>query len=132
MVDIDEVKYQIFHRNVDDDGFLELPGYIYDDYGDAWISLGFGVYLHVMDGNVWVEFVEGFHELDILDEEGADMAGRMLPYATRLVKDSLGRVQIPKDLLEAAQIKNRVVGLNVGRYWRLIALELYKDQKTAL
>jgi DNA-binding transcriptional regulator/RsmH inhibitor MraZ len=119
-----------FTRNVDAEGYLELPDYLLDDYGQAWITLGFGVYLHVMNDGVWLEFSAALKQSSILDERAADLQDRMFPYATRLKQDAIGRVQIPRELLNLASIKTRVIGKWLGVYWRLYDLELYLKRTT--
>ena len=113
-----------FERNIDQDGWIALPEYIMDEYGDAYISLGFGMYLHLMPEAVYLEFEEGMKNFDILDQALQDLAARLYPYAGRLEKGADGRVQIPRLLLNMVGIKDRVIGTFIGRYWRLRAFEL--------
>ena len=112
-----------FERRLDEKRRLTIPPEIRDKFASGVvITRGFGTYLHLYPKDVWDNLVEPRLEGDILDERIADLnvqfrTGKL----ESLLDGKQGRVTIEQHLLDFAGIDREIVGVGVGRYWRLMA-----------
>lgn len=112
-----------FERRLDEKRRLTIPPEIRDKFASGVvITRGFGQYLHLYPKDVWENLVEPRLEGDILDERIADLNVQFRMGKTEaILDDKQGRVTVEQHLLEYARIDREIVGVGVGRYWRIMA-----------
>lgn len=112
-----------FERKLDEKRRLTIPPEIRHLFASGVvITRGFGPYLHLYPADVWKNLVEPRLDGDILDEKIADLN---VQFRTGKIEASIddrqGRVTIEQHLLDYAGIDRELVGIGVGRYWRIMA-----------
>lgn len=114
-------KVDYFSRKLDDKNRLTLPSEVRDEFAEGMIiTQGFGTYLHAYPKKVWQKDVESRLKGDILDERIADLNVRFRMGKKELVPDSKqGRITLDSSLLKLAEIRQDIVAVRVGKYWRL-------------
>ena len=112
-----------FERRLDEKRRLTIPPEIRDKFSSGVVvTRGFGKYLHLYPKDVWDNLVEPKLAGDILDERIADLN---VQFRTGKIETALdgkqGRVTLEQHLLDYAGIDREIVGVGVGRYWRIMA-----------
>ena len=112
-----------FERRLDEKRRLTIPPEIRDKFSRGVVfTRGFGKYLHLYPKDVWDNLVEPKLAGDILDERIADLN---VQFRTGKIEAALdgkqGRVTLEQHLLDFAGIDREIVGVGVGRYWRIMA-----------
>lgn len=117
-------KVDYFQRKLDDKRRLTIPTELRESFlSGAVITRGFGEYLHLYPKAVWDELVEPRLEGDILDERTADLNVQFRMGKTeQLLDGKQGRITIEQHLLDYAKIDREISAVNVGKYWRLLAV----------
>lgn len=112
-----------FERKLDDKRRLTIPPEIRHLFASgAVVTRGFGKYLHLYPKDVWDQVVEPRLEGDILDERIADLNVQFrMGKIEALIDHKQGRITLEQHLLEYAEIDREVVGIGVGKYWRIMA-----------
>jgi len=112
-----------FERRLDDKRRLTIPPEIRDKFASgAVITRGFGPYLHLYPKDVWDNLVEPRLEGDILDERIADLNVQFrMGKIEASIDGRQGRITLEQHHLEYAGIGREIIGVGVGRYWRIIA-----------
>jgi MraZ protein len=114
-----------FQRKLDDKRRLTMPPELREEFASGVVlTRGFGKYLHIYPKSVWDHMVEPELQGNILDETVADKNVRFRFGKTEAELDTKqGRVSIDSSLINFAAIKNEVVAVRVGKYFRLMAAE---------
>ena len=114
-------RVDYFSRKLDDKNRLTLPPEVRDEFAQGIvITRGFGTYLHAYPKEVWLQDVESRLEGDILDERIADLNVRFRMGKKELVPDTKqGRITLDADLLRFAGVRQDIMAVRVGKYWRL-------------
>lgn len=114
-----------FEVKLDDKNRLTIPAELQKLFGGRVVAtFGFGEYLHLYPYRVWYEDVEPTLTAGVWDEANADRIATIQKGRCDAELDKKqGRLTIKKHLLEYAGIGKEVVGIKVGRYWRLVAKE---------
>jgi DNA-binding transcriptional regulator/RsmH inhibitor MraZ len=101
----------LFERDIDLDGKLRLPDFMFDEYKECVISLGARGrhYLQLMPDGVYLMFLDGMASWDrgtpqLFDEELADIADRLMT-AAKLTMDDTGRIQIPLEIINESDLR---------------------------
>lgn len=115
-----------FQRRLDDKRRLTIPTELRDKFqSGAVITRGFGKYLHLYPKDVWEQLVEPRLEGDILDEHIADLN---VQFRMGKIEQSLdgkqGRITLEQHLLDYAGIGREVSAVGVGKYWRIMAVDM--------
>ncbi len=112
-----------FERKLDDKRRLTLPPEIRDKFASgAVVTRGFGAYLHLYPKDVWDNLVEPRLTGDILDERVADLNVQFrMGKIESPIDIKQGRITLEQQLLNYAGIDRAIVGVGVGRYWRIMA-----------
>lgn len=115
-----------FQRKLDDKRRLTIPTELRGVFeSGAVITRGFGKYLHLYPKDVWDQLVEPRLEGDILDERTADLN---VQFRMGKVEQSLdgkqGRITLEQHLLDYAGIGRDVSAVSVGKYWRIMAVDM--------
>jgi MraZ protein len=112
-----------FERRLDDKRRLTIPPEIRDKFASGVVvTRGFGAYLHLYPKDVWDNLVEPRLEGDILDERIADLNVQFrMGKIEASIDDRQGRVTLEQHHLDYAGIGREIIGVGVGRYWRIIA-----------
>jgi MraZ protein len=115
-----------FQRKLDDKRRLTIPTELRDKFvSGAVITRGFGQYLHLYPKDVWDQLVEPRLEGDILDERPADLN---VQFRMGKIEQSLdgkqGRITLEQHLLDYAGIDKEVSAVSVGKYWRIMAVDM--------
>lgn len=115
-----------FQRKLDDKRRLTIPTELRDKFlSGAVITRGFGKYLHLYPKDVWDNLVEPRLEGDILDERIADLNVQFrMGKIEQLLDGKQGRITIEQHLLDYAGITRELSAVGVGKYWRLMAVEM--------
>jgi MraZ protein len=111
-----------FERKLDDKRRLSLPPELRHEFASGVvITRGFKNYLHLYPKSVWDEQVEPQLTGNILDEATADLNVRFRSGKIEgNIDQKQGRFTIEQHLLEYAAIGRDIVGVRVGKYWRLM------------
>lgn len=114
-----------FQRKLDDKRRLTIPTELREAFASgAVITRGFGTYLHLYPKGVWDNLVEPRLQGDILDERTADLNVQFrMGKVEQALDDKQGRITIEQHLLDYAGIQREVAAVNVGKYWRIMAVE---------
>ena len=112
-----------FERKLDEKRRLTIPVDLRAEFQSGYvITQGFGKYLHLYPKQVWDEVVEPSLKGNILDQNIADLN---VKFRTGKFEGSIdqkqGRLSIDKSLLDFAGIKNDVISVRAGLYWRISA-----------
>ncbi|MBI4101281.1 hypothetical protein HY441_02300 [Candidatus Microgenomates bacterium] len=113
-----------FERKLDDKNRLTIPAELRSEFeaGEVIITRGFKKYLHLYTKQVWEQKMEPALRGDILDERTADLNVKFRTGKQAVVMDTKqGRITIEQHLLNYAGIKQDVVAVRAGDYWRLQA-----------
>ncbi|MGI9027631.1 MAG: division/cell wall cluster transcriptional repressor MraZ [Candidatus Saccharimonadales bacterium] len=112
-----------FERKLDEKRRLTIPPEIRHKFASgAVVTRGFGAYLHLYPKDVWDNMVEPRLEGDILDERIADLNVQFRTGKIEaLIDDKQGRITLEQHLLDYAGVDREIVGVGVGRYWRIMA-----------
>lgn len=112
-----------FERKLDEKRRLTIPPEIRHKFASgAVVTRGFGAYLHLYPKDVWDNMVEPRLEGDILDERIADLNVQFrMGKIEASIDDKQGRITLEQHLLDYAQIDREIVGVGVGKYWRIMA-----------
>lgn len=112
-----------FERKLDEKRRLTIPAELRDEFASGVVvTRGFQKYLHLYPKSVWEEHVEPELQGSILDEKVADLNVRFRTGKTDAALDNKqGRFVIEQHLLDYAGIRQKIVAVRAGRYWRLIA-----------
>jgi MraZ protein len=115
-----------FQRKLDDKRRLTIPTELRDKFlSGAVVTRGFGNYLHLYPKDVWDNLVEPRLEGDILDEHVADLNVQFrMGKSEQALDGKQGRIMLEQHLLDYAGIKRDVAAVNVGRYWRIMAVDM--------
>lgn len=118
------MNQRAYYRNLDAQGRFLADFLPRDEYDEIVLSLGFGIYLHLQNERIWVEFQNAFKGADILDEHHADLAVRMTNGSVHVTIDEFGRITIPEKLRLLAALGSRIQVEPVGHlYYRVSACE---------
>ena len=113
-----------FTRRLDDKNRLTMPAEIRSEFenGEVVITRGFKNYLHMYTKQAWDQKMEPALRGDILDEKVADLNVKFRTGKVTTSMDSKqGRITLEKELLDWAGIKQELVAVRAGEYWRLSA-----------
>ena len=112
-----------FERKLDDKRRLSIPAELRAEFASGVVlTRGFKNYLHLYPKSVWDELVEPQLQGSILDEATAELNVRFrMGKAGGEIDQKQGRFQIPQHLLDWAGIKDDVVAVRAGKYFRLMA-----------
>ncbi len=112
-----------FERRLDEKRRLTVPVELRPEFQSGYvITQGFGKYLHLYPKKVWDEIVEPNLQGSILDEKVADLNVKFRTgKAEGSIDQKQGRISIEKNLLDFAGIKQDVVAVRAGQYWRISA-----------
>lgn len=96
---------RVFERDLGLDGKLRLPGYLWNEYDDCYLSLGLfsDTYLQLTPDGVYLLIDEAI--TGKFTDRQAFRLQRNFHTGTKLKMDSVGRVQIPLSLLKRAGMK---------------------------
>lgn len=112
-----------FERKLDDKRRLTVPSEVRSEFSSGFVvTRGFKKYLHLYSLKVWKDNVEPLLVGDILDEKMADLN---IQFRTGKSEGKIdlkqGRLMLEKHLLDYAGIKQNVIAVRAGKYWRLSA-----------
>lgn len=112
-----------FERKLDSKNRLTIPSQLHEELGsEVVITRGFKNYLHLYSKTVWDQEMEHALQGSILDEHVADLN---VQFRTGKIVATLdqkqGRVTLEAHHLAYAGIKQDVVAVRAGKYWRLSA-----------
>lgn len=113
-----------FERKLDGKRRLTIPSELRAEFerGEVVVTRGFGSYLHLYTKQVWESQVEPRLKGDILSEEIADLNVKFRTGRVEIRMDAKqGRITLEQHHLDWANIKNYVVAVRAGAYWRLMA-----------
>lgn len=113
-----------FERKLDGKRRLTIPSELRAEFEQAEVVVtrGFGSYLHLYTKQVWESQVEPRLKGDILSEEIADLNVKFRTGRVEIRMDAKqGRITLEQHHLDWANIKNYVVAVRAGAYWRLMA-----------
>jgi MraZ protein len=112
-----------FERKLDDKHRLTVPAELRSEFKSGIVvTRGFGKYLHLYSQEVWDQKVEPELSGHILDERVADLNVQFRTgKATGTLDDKQGRFTLELHHLRYAGIKDEVVAVRAGAYWRLLA-----------
>ena len=113
-----------FERKLDGKRRLTIPSELRAEFeqGEVVVTRGFGSYLHLYTKQVWESQVEPRLKGDILSEEIADLNVKFRTGRVEIRMDAKqGRLTLEQHHLDWANIKNDVVAVRAGAYWRLMA-----------
>lgn len=111
-----------FERKLDDKRRLTIPAGVREEFvGGYVVTRGFGNYLHLYPRQVWDEEVEAALKGNILDENTANLNVQFRMGKTDGALDQKqGRITLEQHQLEYAGIKDAIVAVRAGKYWRLM------------
>ena len=112
-----------FERKLDDKRRLTIPTELRDEFvSGVVVTRGFKKYLHMYPKAVWDQEVEPLLVGNLIDEMTADLN---VQFRTGKIESQIdlkqGRISLEKHLLDYAAIKNDVIAIRAGKYWRLVA-----------
>ncbi|MEO6760925.1 MAG: cell division/cell wall cluster transcriptional repressor MraZ [Candidatus Saccharimonadales bacterium] len=115
-----------FQRKLDDKRRLTIPTELRSTFASgAVITRGFGKYLHLYPKDVWENLVEPKLNGDILDEHVADLNVQFRMGKIEMSLDGKqGRITLEQHLLDYAGINRDVAAVGVGKYWRIMAVDM--------
>ena len=115
-----------FERKLDDKRRLTMPTDIREEFASGVvITRGFGKYLHLYPRSMWERDIEKFAgTIAWSDQESADKIVRFRIGKSETELDGKqGRITFEKQQLDYAGIKNEIVAVRVGEYWRVMSPE---------
>ncbi|MEO8784827.1 MAG: hypothetical protein ABI221_00635 [Candidatus Saccharimonadales bacterium] len=112
-----------FERKLDDKRRLTIPAELRGEFQNGVvITRGFKQYLHLYPKAVWDQQVESQLQGSILDERTADLNVQFrMGKCDSDLDQKQGRITLEQHLLDYAGIKQNVVAVRAGQYWRLMA-----------
>ena len=117
-----------FNRNLDDKNRIVIPTKILKELGDVfYISLSLDNSLVIRSAAEFTKFKTRISENSMLDKEFRNLTRIIVANTEELSPDKLGRVTMPKYLLEKITIKKDVVFIGNGNYCELFAKEVYDN-----
>lgn len=117
-----------FNRNLDDKNRIVIPTKILKELGDVfYISLSLDNSLVIRSAAEFTKFKARISENSMLDKEFRNLTRIIFANTEELSPDKLGRVTMPKYLLEKIIIKKDVVFIGNGNYCELFAKEVYDN-----
>ena len=117
-----------FNRNLDDKNRIVIPTKILKELGDVfYISLSLDNSLVIRSAAEFTKFKARISENSMLDKEFRNLTRIIFANTEELSPDKLGRVTMPKYLLEKIPIKKDVVFIGNGNYCELFAKEVYDN-----
>ncbi len=112
-----------FERRLDEKRRLTIPVELRLEFQSGYvITKGFGKYLHLYSKKIWDEAVEPNLQGSILDEKVADLNVKFRMGKTEgMIDQKQGRISIEKPLLDFSGIKQDIIAVRAGQYWRISA-----------
>jgi MraZ protein len=112
-----------FERKLDDKRRLSIPSELRSEFkSGVVVTQGFKKYLHLYSLEVWNKQVEPELKGNILDEGTADLN---VKFRQGKIEGKLdlkqGRLTFERHLLSYAGIKQNVIAIRAGDYWRIMA-----------
>ncbi len=120
-----------YSHSVDQKGRLIIPAKFRELLGDEFVvTKGFDGCLFVFDKEGWDEFEEKIRSLPMDQEESRALSRFFLAGAVDAETDKLGRINIPKNLLEYAHLEKEVIVAGVGNRAEIWDKARWDDQTT--
>ena len=104
-----------YNHTLDAKGRITIPAKFRDTLGDSFVvTKGMDGCLFVFDNNEWEVFSEKLHSLPILDKETRQFTRFFLSGADTVSVDKMGRILLPQNLRDFADITHDVVLAGIG------------------
>jgi MraZ protein len=118
-----------YQHSLDDRGRLSLPKKIRNELDSVEIVLtrGFEVCIFGYQKSTWLNQTEKQLEIPIFEEKGRNLRRYIFSGAVTVEIDKLGRVLVPANLKEYAQIENEVVVIGAGDHFEIWSESKWKE-----
>jgi len=116
-----------YNHTLDAKGRLIIPAKFRDSLGENFVvTKGMDGCLFVFDESEWNSFSEKLHALPMMDKETRQFTRFFLSGADSVSVDKMGRILIPQNLREFADIIKDVILIGVGSRVEIWSKERYE------
>lgn len=124
-----------FEPNLMDKGRIALPKKIREELGSSRLilTIGFETCIFGFSEKMWEEVTKPELSRPLFsDKGGRDLRRKMYSEAQNIELDSQGRCVIPKNMMEFAQIVNRLVVIGAGDHFEIWNKELWEEYRSGM
>ena|SRR3989338_2533259 len=118
-----------FQHNLDDRGRLSLPKKLRQELASIEVVLtrGFENCIFGYPKELWLDEAKRQLEIPVFEEKGRNLRRYVFSAAVTAEIDKLGRVLIPTNLKDYAQIKNEVTVIGAGDHFEIWDSQKWKE-----
>lgn len=122
-----------YHHNIDSKGRITLPAKFRETFGTSVvINRGFEGCLNVYSYEQWQKIYQKLISIPLNKKESRTFIRLFLSKAQELELDKLGRINIPKNLIEIVDITRECVIVGAGDHleiWNAKTWDIYYEQE---
>jgi MraZ protein len=121
-----------YHHSFDDKFRLTIPAKFREIPEGAFVVQGLDPNLMVLPPAVFQTLYDNLMAMNIADQNVRILRQRILSNAERVVPDASGRILIPQNLRELAELNHDVVFVGAGNHFEIWSEELWQKQQVLL
>lgn len=123
----------IYKKNLDEKNRIVIPSALREKLGDTfYISFGFYENLELRSEKEFTKMIEKLEKANQLNEDFRKLKRLFTMNSSQLTVDKLGRVTLPSNLLEMANIKKNISFVGVGSICEIWPEQQLNEEVTKL